>query len=51
LWKKVSCPFDGAGNQQREKTDEDGIVDEVLFWFDPVFVNINHIRQAVEGVK
>src|SRR5690606_20866790 len=38
-------------HQQREKTHEKRIVDKIPLRPDPVLVNIDHVRQPVEGIK
>lgn len=43
--------FDGAGNQQREKTDKNRIVDKAPDRFLFAAVNIDHITHSVECIE
>ena len=51
LWQQMGGAFDGAGNEQREKAHENGIVDKAMGRFYLIAVNIKNVGKAVKGIK
>ena len=43
--------FNWAGDQQREITNEQAVIDDIYFRFDPAFVDINDIRKPMKGIE
>ena len=43
LWQLMSCAFNRPGNEQREKTDEDSVVNEVSFLCYAAIVNVYYL--------
>ena len=43
--------FDGTGNQQGKEAHEETVINEVLFGFNALFINVDDVRQSMERLK
>src|SRR6478609_5785 len=51
LREQMCCPLDRPGNKKREKTHEDGIIDNVFLGLDSSLININDVGKSMEGIE
>ena len=51
LMQQILRAFDGAGDQLREKHHVGGVSDEMVFRLLPSAINLDHVAEALKGVK